>query len=255
MLDPCIVRMSKVEIESFTYADMYNVTAQEFGHCLGLRHVGSQGGIEPTSEQKHPEHDVMNGFYTHWIGAAGTHLHCISNLDVLALETSFGMANPGPGTAMDGTLLMPVDAYGDTCSAPPADWRTMLPAGQPGTPAEPPVSEIDNPREGDVLRAQGFTRVFGTATSDDELIEEVSVALARKRGHGCEWWDPALAELVAGTCEEPLWSPAKGAESWRWSVGSVLPKGRYRVLARATTWSQQETCCEAGSNLVEFRLR
>ncbi|MBA2725851.1 MAG: hypothetical protein H0U53_07675, partial [Actinobacteria bacterium] len=80
--DPCIVNNSQMFTRSFTYADMYNVMGQEYGHCLGLQHVGSQGGIEPTSAQKHPVHDVMNGFYADGIGSVDTHLHCVSNLDV-----------------------------------------------------------------------------------------------------------------------------------------------------------------------------
>ena len=123
---PCFVRMSMAELVSFTYADMYNVTAQEYGHCLGVKHVGLQGGVDPTSEQKHPEHDVMNGFYTHTIGMPGTHLHCVSNLDIRALEHVFdyklaysAVLNLG----VEGVTYMPVSAYGDTCAHPPADWR------------------------------------------------------------------------------------------------------------------------------------
>jgi len=87
--DPCIVNNSRMFTRSFTYADMYNVMGQEYGHCLGLGHVGSQGGVDPTSDAKHPEHDVMNGFYSHGVGLKDTHLHCVSNLDVKGLEYVF----------------------------------------------------------------------------------------------------------------------------------------------------------------------
>lgn len=78
--DPCIVNNSKFFVTSMTYADMYNINAQEFGHCLGLLH---------TSDGR-PDHDVMDGTYDDDPGAAGTHLHCVSNLDVLGLEQVFG---------------------------------------------------------------------------------------------------------------------------------------------------------------------
>ena len=254
-LDPCIVRMSKVEIFSFTYADMYNVTAQEFGHCLGLQHVGSQGGVDPFSDAKHPEHDVMNGFYTHFIGDAGTHLHCVSNLDVIGLEAAFAWANPDATARQSMTLLMPEGAYGDTCSPPPADWRTMLPEGQVGRPQRPdPRSEITSPASGSTLRAREFTRVAGTAYSRD-TVEVVDVALARQAGGGCEWWRPKKKAFVAGTCEEPVWSAAKGTDEWTWTVGATLPPGRYRALSRADTFIEQEPCCEHGVNLVDFRVR
>jgi hypothetical protein len=78
--DPCIVNNSKFFVTSMTYADMYNINGQEFGHCLGLLH---------TSDGR-PNHDVMDGTYDDEPGAAGTHLHCVSNLDVLGLEQVFG---------------------------------------------------------------------------------------------------------------------------------------------------------------------
>jgi hypothetical protein len=78
--DPCIVNNSKFFVTSMTYEDMYNINGQEFGHCLGLLH---------TSDGR-PDHDVMDGTYDDTPGAAGTHLHCVSNLDILGLEQVFG---------------------------------------------------------------------------------------------------------------------------------------------------------------------
>ncbi|HEX2295733.1 MAG TPA: hypothetical protein VHN37_10535 [Actinomycetota bacterium] len=109
---PCIVNNSRMFTRSFTYADMFNVMGQEFGHCLGLGHVGSQGGVEPTSSQKHPEHDVMNGFYADPIGGEGVHLHCVSTLDVAALDWTFKKAS---GSDKNKTIYMLVDDYETTC--------------------------------------------------------------------------------------------------------------------------------------------
>ena len=109
---PCIVNNSRMFVRSFTYADMYNVNGQEFGHCLGLGHVGSQGGAEPTSSQKHPEHDVMNGFYADPVGAVGNHLHCVSSLDVKGLEWTFSTLG---GTGESSTVYMPAEKYRTTC--------------------------------------------------------------------------------------------------------------------------------------------
>ena len=110
---PCIVDNSKFWIESFTYADMYNVNSQEYGHCLGLEHV----------VDNHPEHDAMAGQYVHQVGAQGTHLHCVSNLDVLGLEAVFGRLfnRPSPDS-----VSIPVSAYGTTC-APPAGSAASTP--------------------------------------------------------------------------------------------------------------------------------
>jgi len=109
---PCVVNNSRMFIRSFTYADMYNVNGQEFGHCLGLGHVGSQGGADPTSSRKHPEHDVMNGFYADPVGARGTHLHCVSNLDVKGLDWTFSVLND---SGEDHIVYMPAHKYKTTC--------------------------------------------------------------------------------------------------------------------------------------------
>lgn len=110
---PCIVNNSQMFVRSFNYADMYNVMGQEYGHCLGLGHVGSQGGVEPTSAQKHPVHDVMNGFYADGIGAEGTHLHCVSNLDVKGLEYVFVKTLTGSRESLP--VYMQVEKYRTTC--------------------------------------------------------------------------------------------------------------------------------------------
>lgn len=110
--EPCIVNNSMMLTMSFTYADMFNVNAQEYGHCLGLGHVGRQGAVDPASDRKHPEHDVMNGFYAHDVGGRGNHLHCVSNLDVEGLEYVFGSLT---GSRRDVVVRMHVNRYRTTC--------------------------------------------------------------------------------------------------------------------------------------------
>ena len=110
---PCIVNNSQMFVRSFNYADMYNVMGQEYGHCLGLGHVGSQGGADPTSSQKHPEHDVMNGFYADPIGAEETHLHCVSSLDVKGLEYTFVKKMTGSDETQP--VFLRVGKYRTTC--------------------------------------------------------------------------------------------------------------------------------------------
>lgn len=80
---PCVVDNSKMYLTSYTYADMYSVNAHEVGHCLGLSHVGGADGFRI-------RHDTMHATYVHEPGAAGTHRHCVSNLNVAGLERVFG---------------------------------------------------------------------------------------------------------------------------------------------------------------------
>lgn len=103
-LDPCIVDNSKLGLLSLSFEDMYNINGQEFGHCLGLEHV--DGG--PPGDQV-LKHDVLNGIYPHEPGRAGTHRHCVSNLNVLGLEQVFKrVLGQGRGGA---TSTMPPSAY------------------------------------------------------------------------------------------------------------------------------------------------
>ena len=94
--NPCLVDNSKFFVTSFTYADMFNINGQEYGHCLGLDHATGSPNDATI------EHDVMNGLYADNPGTAGTHKHCPSNLNVLGLERSFAAAfgqSPSGGTA------------------------------------------------------------------------------------------------------------------------------------------------------------
>lgn len=100
--EPCIVNNSKFFVESFTYEDMFNVNAQEYGHCLGLAHV----------RDNEPEHDVMDGTYDDAVGAAGTHLHCPSNLNVYGLHETLGLRHPVVAGA--GAAIIPASDYEQT---------------------------------------------------------------------------------------------------------------------------------------------
>lgn len=130
---PCIVDNSMWFGKSFSYQDMYNVNAQEFGHCLGLEHV----------VDGHPEHDAMNGTYQHSVGARGTHYHCPSNLDVAGLELVFGgVLGTGSGTVAS----VPVASYqavgcpGGEGEAPEGAEPSPSPSGSPSPePSESPA--------------------------------------------------------------------------------------------------------------------
>ena len=92
---PCIVDNSKFFITSFTYEDMYNISAHEYGHCLGLDHTF--GSPDDSTIQ----HDVIYATYSDNPGLSGNHKHCISNLNVKGLELVFGglFGQPSGGNA------------------------------------------------------------------------------------------------------------------------------------------------------------
>jgi hypothetical protein len=86
----CVVENSMWLVLSFSDEDMYNITGQEFGHCLGLGHVTNN----------FPPHDVMAGLYADRIGQKDTHLHCVSNLNIAGLEARWGPNFGLPGAEM-----------------------------------------------------------------------------------------------------------------------------------------------------------
>lgn len=107
----CLVNNSMWWIYSFTYADMYNVNAQEFGHCLGLGHVT----FPPLSGSYEPDrvvgHDVMNGTYADPVGGASSHLHCVSNINIGGLEWTFADALANPGSKNKNPTSVTADEY------------------------------------------------------------------------------------------------------------------------------------------------
>lgn len=105
--DPCVINNSRIStnLQSFTYADMFNVMGHEFAHCLGLGHTGDLDG-GTVGDASHPSHDIVEGIYEHSVGSQGVHLHCVSNLNVRVLEAVFdGNTNPSQ------IVEMPVAQY------------------------------------------------------------------------------------------------------------------------------------------------
>lgn len=87
---PCLVDNSKLFTSSFTYEDMFNINSQEYGHCMGLSHVnGDARGTKAKGYTDGDEHDPMNGLYPETPGTAGTHRHCVSNLNIAGVEEVF----------------------------------------------------------------------------------------------------------------------------------------------------------------------
>ena len=248
-LGTCAVRSSRMELLSYTYADMYNVMAQEFGHCLGLGHVGSQGGFDPTSEPKHPEHDVMNGFYTHSIGNAGTHQHCVSNLDIAGLEWNLEHLD---GTR--GISFMTVDGYRTTCdvdgSEPPAPSSsprptprgTASPSPSPSPSASPSPSQSSSPtvhRRTVSLELRGHLTANGRISAPDEFSECKNGARVR----------------ILRKVEERWISVRRTVASIRGAFSVRLPdrQGRYMARIAESPMGQSQDRCGAALAIARHR--
>lgn len=102
--NPCIVDNSKFFVTSFTYNDMYNINAHEYGHCLGLDHI----------LDGHPTNDIMNGAYPYTPGGPAPK-NCVSNLNVRGLEGVFARALGQPVTSWGKAGTVGVGQYQQTC--------------------------------------------------------------------------------------------------------------------------------------------
>lgn len=76
---------------------MYDLNTHEVGHCLGIGHVGDALDF---SAKNYPKEDIMS--YQH-----GSHVHCVSTLNIKALEAVYGdllgqgSVAQGPGTYVE----------------------------------------------------------------------------------------------------------------------------------------------------------
>lgn len=250
---PCIVNNSEV-YGLANYADIFNINGQEYGHCLGANHVGLQGGIDPTSVQMHPEHDIMNGFYTHDIGADDTHLHCISNLDVLAIDFVFTRTNAGSIPVLHrDTEEMGVyaDDYRTTCGADGMEADPEHPYPDP----DPASSRITAPADRRPVARSKLAAISGQTSGLGASGTEV--ALMRRAGRKCVWWKASAKAFKPGDCQEIKWSKEIEGSSWEFSLGAPLAPGDYEVRSRAVgaEMGALEDEFEAGRNLISFTVR
>lgn len=158
---------------------------------------------------------------------------------------------------VQGITHMPVEAYGDTCELPPADWRSLTPpTTTPGALAMD--SAIEKPTDGSKLTAAGFSVVSGTSFVDQSIEEmewEVHVGLAAiGRDQSCSWWQESSRKFQARDCVSPYWMDTTIGEggNWKWKAPKTLPAGTYRVVARVVTRYGNEPIEEGNS--VEFRI-
>jgi len=259
---PCVVNNSDL-YGIANYADIYNINGQEYGHCLGVNHVGDQGGFEPTAALQHPEHDIMNGFYTHDVGDDQTHLHCISNLDVLALEYVFAHKNGiiPIWDRMSSTSSMPVSDYRTICDPafgdPPArPWQPDPEASPaPSSDAEvEPASRITRPTDGTSMPRSQFDLIEGAT---EQTATNTEIALARMNGQTCLWWQGDGKRFSEGACDDPTWIQVADDPNWSFAIKHTFARGHYELRSRAVDdrTAYAEDTWDRGRNLVQLRLR
>ena len=109
--------------------------------------------------------------------------------------------------------------------------------------------------------AKAARRVKGVKRRTGKVVR-VELAV-RRTGKSCRWLAGTGGGLrvvpkgLAGTCDQPVWIPARGTEDWRLRLRGKLPKGRYTLLSRAVTRSGavEGKFSFSDHNKVRFRIQ
>jgi hypothetical protein len=83
----------------------------------------------------------------------------------------------------------------------------------------------------------------------------VQISIARTGRHGCSFVDASGRLTPARACRRPILLPAKGHNSWSFSMRVHLPPGNYRVVARGTDTAGNKERPRKGKNTLKLRIR
>ncbi|MEA3204035.1 MAG: hypothetical protein QOI63_1715 [Thermoplasmata archaeon] len=90
--------------------DMYDLNSHEFGHCLGIGHVGDAADFTATT---YPKDDIMSYADDGWNPG---HVLCVSTLDILGLQKIYGYL-----LGQTGYVAKPAGGY---VQQAPSAWST-----------------------------------------------------------------------------------------------------------------------------------
>jgi hypothetical protein len=130
-----------------TAHDMYDLNAHEFGHCLGIGHVGDALDFDAKTV---PTQDIMSYQTT------PSQVHCVSNLNIQALEGVYAtvLGQSGQLNAGDFIQMTPSSYTQTSCANPSEDILGGL--GASSSASTPLVSEplpVDVPISGLMVSA------------------------------------------------------------------------------------------------------
>lgn len=98
-----------------------------------------------------------------------------------------------------------------------------------------PVTSFVNPKSRSSFRARsGPARVSGGAQADTVGVARVNVAVRRRVGTTCFWWNARRSRFLKGDCNQPAWVRAKGARRWRAKMSRrAFSHGEYAIFTSA----------------------
>jgi pseudomonalisin len=101
----------------------------------------------------------------------------------------------------------------------------------------------------------GKTSDRGCGPRGRGAVRRVQISIARTGRHGCSFVDASGRLTPARACRRPILLPAKGHNSWSFSMRVHLPPGNYRVVARGTDTAGNKERPRKGKNTLKLRIR
>ena len=176
------------------------------------------------------DHVVAEGFY-----ANGTRFIDVSNP---ANPIQVAYFRPDDGVAWAAYWHGPYVYVADNARG--VDILRVKLAGSSSTGLPEPRASVTAPCTGPVVglgKRLRLTRsavsLVGKAAGCGKPPARVQVALARVGAGRCAFLTAKRRLAKAGSCARPVWRPAQGTASWRFSTRARLPKGSYSVRVRA----------------------
>jgi hypothetical protein len=244
----CVNFNSAWFIKYFSPEDYYNVSAHEFGHCLGIGHVIGDK----------PPDDLMSPTYKKPIGARGNSLSCISTLNMRAVEASFRFLTGQRPPSGSETVSVPTSGYSrvdcGTLAAPgsqPPPSPSPSPSSNPNPQSSPTSSPSPSPSASPASEPEReeHARWLGIKLSKHLVV---AGGLAAEGGdEGCSAFAPVIVERRFSTEWRRIATATTNADGLFRKKVRDRP-GRYRVSVPEQS-TDSAICLAATSRVLRHR--
>lgn len=103
-----------------------------------------------------------------------------------------------------------------------------------GDGCQDPFTSAVTPKSRTKAKAGRTLKIAGRAAADRLGVARVNVAVQRRNGTRCAWYNAKKKRFVAGNCAKPRYTRARGTKSWKILIPASQAKpGVYSVRTRA----------------------